>query len=151
MKDINSLPEEKIAECREIFNLFDKDKDGSITTKELGEVMKALGANPTQSELQEMLNEVDTDGSGKIEFKEFLELFSKKLKETETEDDLKEAFKMFDKDGNGKITAMELKSALETFGETITDEEAIKLINDADIDGDGSINYHEFVGIMMSK
>ena len=68
----DSLPEDKITECREVFDLFDKDKDGSITTKELGDVMRALGANPTNTELQEMIAEVDKDNSGKIEFNEFL-------------------------------------------------------------------------------
>ena len=60
----DQLPEDKVTECKEVFDLFDKDKDGSITVKELGDVMRALGANPTQTELQEMINEVDSNGSG---------------------------------------------------------------------------------------
>ena len=88
------LQEEKVTECKEVFDLFDKDKDGAITTKELGDVMRALGANPTQAELQEMINEVDQDGSGKIEFKEFLELFARKMKDPDTEEDLIEADKI---------------------------------------------------------
>ena len=50
------------AEFKEAFALFDKDGDGSITTKELGTVMRSLGQNPTESELQDMINEVDADG-----------------------------------------------------------------------------------------
>ena len=49
-------------EFREAFSLFDKDGDGTITTKELGTVMRSLGQNPTEEELQEMINEVDVDG-----------------------------------------------------------------------------------------
>ena len=138
----DQLQEEKVTECKEVFDLFDKDKDGSITTKELGDVMRALGANPTQAELQEMINEVDQDGSGKIEFKEFLDLFAKKMKDPD---------KIFDKDGNGVISANELRHVMTTLGERLTEEEADEMIREADIDGDGFINYHEFVKIMMSK
>ena len=51
-----------IAEFKEAFQLFDKDGDGTITTKELGTVMRSLGQNPTEAELQDMINEVDADG-----------------------------------------------------------------------------------------
>lgn len=51
-----------ITEFKEAFSLFDKDGDGTITTKELGTVMRSLGQNPTEAELQDMINEVDADG-----------------------------------------------------------------------------------------
>lgn len=58
----DQLTEEQIAEFKEAFSLFDKDGDGTITTKELGTVMRSLGQNPTEAELQDMINEVDADG-----------------------------------------------------------------------------------------
>jgi len=60
----DQLTHEQIAEFKEAFSLFDKDGDGTITTKELGTVMRSLGQNPTEAELQDMINEVDQDGSG---------------------------------------------------------------------------------------
>ena len=51
-----------LLEFKEAFSLFDKDGDGTITTKELGTVMRSLGQNPTEAELQDMINEVDADG-----------------------------------------------------------------------------------------
>ena len=64
---INSSPTEVkcgfyLTEFKEAFSLFDKDGDGTITTKELGTVMRSLGQNPTEAELQDMINEVDADG-----------------------------------------------------------------------------------------
>ena len=74
-----NLTEDQIAECREAFSFFDKDGDGSITCEELRTVMTSLGKNPTTSELQEMIQEVDLDGNGTIEFSEFLIMMSRKL------------------------------------------------------------------------
>lgn len=53
-------------EFKEAFSLFDKDGDGTITSKELGTVMRSLGQNPTEGELQDMVNEVDADGNNNI-------------------------------------------------------------------------------------
>lgn len=74
------LPVEQIAEFKEAFALFDKDSDGSITTSELGTVMRSLGQNPTEAELEDMINEVDVDGNGTIDFPEFLTLMARKMK-----------------------------------------------------------------------
>ncbi len=145
------LQEEKISECREVFDLFDKDKDGAITVKELGDVMRALGANPTQAELDEMISEVVCEPSQRIEFKEFLDLFAKKMKDPDTEEDLIEAFKVFDHDNDGVISNEELKHVMVTLGEFMSEEEADEMIREADIDGDGLINYFRFVKIMMSR
>lgn len=63
---MEDLSQEQIAEFKEAFALFDKDGDGTITMIELGIVMKSLGQNPTDAELQDMINEVDSDGNGEI-------------------------------------------------------------------------------------
>ena len=84
----DQLTEEQIAEFKEAFSLFDKDGDGTITTKELGTVMRSLGQNPTEAELQDMINEVDADGNGTIDFPEFLTLMARKMKDTDMEEEL---------------------------------------------------------------
>ncbi|CAN7053368.1 unnamed protein product [Brassica rapa subsp. trilocularis] len=124
---------------------------GCITTKELGTVMRSLGQNPTEAELQDMINEVDADGNGTIDFPEFLNLMAKKMKDTDSEEELKEAFRVFDKDQNGFISAAELRHVMTNLGEKLTDEEVEEMVREADVDGDGQINYEEFVKIMMAK
>jgi len=145
------LTEDKIAEFKEAFEIFDKDKDGFITIKELGEIMKNLGQSPTDAELQDMINEVDIDGNGNIDFKEFLGLMARKMRDTDTEEELIEAFKVFDRDSNGLISAQELKHVMTSLGEKVSDEEVEEMIREADIDGDGYINYEEFVRMIINK
>ncbi|KAH7522506.1 hypothetical protein FEM48_Zijuj07G0145800 [Ziziphus jujuba var. spinosa] len=171
----DQLTDDQISEFKEAFSLFDKDGDGPpevrnetrsvlfienvkigkeisgcITTKELGTVMRSLGQNPTEAELQDMINEVDADGNGTIDFPEFLNLMARKMKDTDSEEELKEAFRVFDKDQNGFISAAELRHVMTNLGEKLTDEEVDEMIREADVDGDGQINYEEFVkGLLL--
>ncbi|XP_077864777.1 calmodulin-like isoform X1 [Saccoglossus kowalevskii] len=145
------VSEEQLKEFREAFALFDKDGDGTITTKELGTVMRSLGQNPTEAELQDMINEVDADGNGTIDFQEFNVMMAKKMKETDQEEELREAFRVFDKNGDGFISAEELRHVMKNLGEKLTDDEIEEMIREADVDGDGQVNYEEFVTMMSSK
>ena len=124
--------------------MFDKDGGGTITTKELGTVMRSLGQNPTEAELQDMINEVDADGNGTIDFPEFLTMMARKMKDTDSEEEIREAFRVFDKDGNGFISAAELRHVMTNLGEKLTDEEVDEMIREADIDGDGQVNYEGY-------
>ena len=144
---------EKEKEWKEVFDLFDFKKKGSLSTEDICIVMRKLGANPSEKDLQEIFNEVDKDRSGKIDFNEFLDLFIKKIKDSDMEDDLIEAFKIFDKDENGIINAKELKDVMDMLGGGVelSEKEANEFINEADTDGDGYINYYEFLNIMMNK
>ena len=148
---VENLSEEKITEFKAAFELFDKDRDGTITTKELGILMRNLGQNPSEEELKQMIREVDLDGNGTIDFKEFLCLMVKKMKGTDTEEELLEAFKVFDRDGNGYITSHELRYIMTNLGEGLTPEEVEEMVKDADLDTDGQIDYDEFVKMMLSK
>ncbi|KAK8684716.1 hypothetical protein V6N13_040732 [Hibiscus sabdariffa] len=148
MTDI--LTEEQVSEFKEAFNFFDKDGDGCITVEELATVIRSLDQNPSEEELQDMIREVDADGNGSIEFSEFLSLMAKKMQETDAEEELKEAFKVFDKDLNGYISASELRNVMMKLGEKLSDEEVEQMIKEADLDGDGQVNFDEFVKMMTT-
>ena len=126
---------DSVAEIKEAFRLFDQDGDGYISLAELGRVMRSLGAlllihlrplvsvsrspllgqNPTEAELQDMIDEVDADGNGMVDFPEFLTMMARKTRYSES-DEIKEAFKVFDKDGNGYISPAELRHVMTSLG-----------------------------------
>jgi len=146
---IEGISEEEMLEFKEAFRLFDKDGNGSISSKELGVAMRSLGQNPTEGELLDMVNEVDIDGSGTIDFAEFCQMMKRMNKENDSEM-IREAFRVFDRDGNGFITADEFRYFMTHMGEQFSDEEVDEIINEVDIDGDGQIDYEEFVKMMAS-
>ena len=90
------LTEEEISEFREIFNLVDKDGGGSITGEELGELMDTLGIEASPEEVDAMIREIDADGSGEIDFEEFVTVMSRKVNATYTADQVKSAFRVFE-------------------------------------------------------
>ena len=84
-----------------------------------------------------MIDEIDPDGNGTIDFPEFLSLMARNIYNTDTEEELIEAFKVFDKDNNGLISTAELRHVIRNLREKLTDEEVDEIIREADIDGDG--------------
>ena len=140
----NLLTKEQITLFKRVFGLFDKSSNGIITSNELGCVLRLLGQEPTASELQEMLHVVDADEDGTIDFAEFLTMMASKMKETDAEEKIREVFNVFDKDRNGYISAAELRHVMVSLGEKLADQEVDEMIKEADIDGEGQINYKEF-------
>ena len=148
---VENLTEETINQFRFFFNLFDKDSSGTITTKELGTVMRNLGQNPSEEELKQLIREVDLNGDGTIDFKEFLCLMIKKMDDTDIDKELHEAFGHFDMDRDGYITSHELRTGMMNIGEEYTPEEAEEMIKEGDLNNDGKIDYDEFTKIVLSK
>ena len=143
------LSKEQIADFREAFSLFDFDENGSISAKELGEVLKALGQNPSMNELSDMINEVDQDGNGTVEFAEFVILMTNKVKEMTKEDEIYEAFMVLDKEKDDFISEKELKYFMRKVAHIkLSSEEAKAMIEFADSDGDGLINYDDFRNVI---
>ncbi|XP_059140606.1 neo-calmodulin-like isoform X1 [Physella acuta] len=144
-----------IRELRQAFQLFDKDGDGSISTEELGTVMRNLGQFPSMDELNQMLREIDIDGDGTFSFEEFVQVMANvggisENSEEDEEEELRQAFRVFDKSGCGYITPSDLRAVLQCMGEDLTEEEIDEMIAEVDIDGDGRIDFEEFITCMRS-
>ena len=142
---------DKNFEFKEAFNFFDKDCDGFITTKELEIVMRSLGHNPTQEEIDELIKLYDKDESGTIDLDEFIDLMNNKLKEQQEEQVLLESFQLFDRDGDGLISVEDLKYVFKAIGEKLEEELINQLKQQGCVDQDGNITYQEFVRIMTDK
>nr|XP_032646915.1 troponin C, skeletal muscle isoform X1 [Chelonoidis abingdonii] len=145
------LSEEMIAEFKAAFDMFDADGGGDISTKELGTVMRMLGQTPTKEELDAIIEEVDEDGSGTIDFEEFLVMMVRQMKEDakgKSEEELAECFRIFDKNADGYIDAEELTEIFRASGESVTEEEIEELMKDGDKNNDGRIDFDEFLKMM---
>ncbi|GIL42840.1 hypothetical protein Vafri_696 [Volvox africanus] len=150
-KEFSQIPEIILREYWEAFKLFDKDGNYLIIKEELATVMRGLGQTPTEEEICLMMTEVDKDGSGYVDFGEFVGLMTRQPSPVDPEEDLRKAFRMFDRDGNGQINAAELKHIMTNIGETLTEEQVDDMIQEADIDQDGMINYEEFIRVVATK
>uniref|UniRef100_A0AAY4DDR6 Troponin C, skeletal muscle n=1 Tax=Denticeps clupeoides TaxID=299321 RepID=A0AAY4DDR6_9TELE len=145
------LSEEMIAEFKAAFDMFDTDGGGDISTKELGTVMRMLGQNPTREELDAIIEEVDEDGSGTIDFEEFLVMMVQQLKEDQagkTEEELSECFRVFDKNADGYIDREEFAEIIRSTGESVTEDEIDELLKDGDKNSDGMLDFDEFLKMM---
>merc|ERR1711937_572738 len=136
------------------FDLFDTRKQDYLSADELGEIMRAMGFRPTEEELVDLVNEIDEDGSGQIEFPEFCQLCATFLVEDpdiETmKKELKDAFRIYDKNGEGFITMDTLRGLISELLSPLTPEELDGIIAELDEDGSGTMDFDEFCEMMMS-
>ena len=101
------------------------------------------------NELSDMINEVDQDGNGTIEFAEFVILMTNKVKEMTKEDEIYEAFMVLDKEKDDYISEKELKYFMRKVAHIkLSTEEARAMIEFADSDGDGLISFEDFKNVI---
>ncbi|XP_034050184.1 calcium-binding protein 5a [Thalassophryne amazonica] len=150
------LAEDEIDELRDAFNEFDKDKDGLISCKDLGNLMRTMGYMPTEMELIELSQNINMNLGGRVDFENFVNLMSPKLL-AETAGmigmkELKNAFKEFDVDGDGEITTEELRLAMsKLMGEHMSRREIDDIVKEVDCNGDGTVDFEEFVRMMSRQ
>jgi len=123
------------------FKNYDKEGKGEIPSSLLGTVMKNLGHNLKPDQLQEAIEAVDSDGSGWIDFDEFLDLMAKKTKEAQDEQELREAFRVFDSKNKGQIDTTDLKVIFKALDPNMSDDEIDAIITEVDEDGSGTLDF----------
>lgn len=134
-------------ELQEAF-IMNCSPDNTIAVNKLGVVIRSIGRAPTESQLKTLITEFENRGKRTLTLEEVRAILNKYEFAPETSDNLREAFRIFDKDGNGMINAAELRHVLTNLGEKLTDEEVDEMIREADMTGDGQVNYDEFVKVM---
>lgn len=162
---------EQLREFREIFELFDEDKDGFLNMSEFKALLLALGQTPNDRELmrlicfsenvatrirdlkdmrESMQGVVSADEMAGIslDFSDFLCVMSRRVRDSDLDEEMIQAFKVFDVNGDGLISHIELLAKMRSHGEELTAEEAAEMVREADLDGDGMINFDEFVKMM---
>ncbi|XP_014828563.1 PREDICTED: calcium-binding protein 1 isoform X2 [Poecilia mexicana] len=147
------LRPEEMDELRDAFKEFDKDKDGFISCKDLGNCMRTMGYMPTEMELIELSQQINMNLGGHVDFDDFVELMGPKLL-AETADmigikELKDAFREFDTNGDGAISTTELRDAMrKLLGQQVGLKEVEDILRDVDLNGDGLVDFEEFVRMM---
>ena len=147
-----SLSSDELIELKKSFIKMDLNKDGVISIDELKESLNTGIANQDEIDnIKHIMNNFDVDGDGVLSYEELV-LASVNQRLREKEDRLYNTFCQLDIDNDGTVTADEIKTVL---GDNLEGDETMQQIQDmiaeVDQDGDGSINYEEFVSVFLKK
>ncbi|XP_074126142.1 myosin light chain 6B [Sminthopsis crassicaudata] len=153
-KVVIEFNKDQLEDFKEAFQLFDRIGDGKILYNQCGDVMRALGQNPTNAEVLKVLGHPKNDelNSKRVDFETFLPMLQAvaKSRDQGTYEDYLEGLRVFDKEGNGTVMGAELRHVLTTLGEKMTEEEVETLLAGHE-DNNGSINYEAFLKHIMSS
>jgi calcium-dependent protein kinase len=137
------VTKEETKDLERMFKQLDKDGDGNLSKQEILEgYEEVFGVPISEEDVDAMFNQIDVDGSGTIDYTEFV-MATMKQEEMLSNTRLEQAFKMFDVDGSGSISVDEIKDKL-----GIEEKMVEKMVKEIDENGDGEIQFDEFVHMM---
>jgi len=150
----DDLDKEQLAMLRKVFDSFDHNKKGSIPSSMVRTIFTVMGHRVDDVLLKAIIQEVDADGSGELEFSEFVTLAAQFLIEEDAEEmqnELKEAFRLYDKEGNGYITTATLREILHELDDKLSPDDLDGIVAEIDEDGSGTIDFDEFMEMMTGE
>ena len=143
-----SIQAERKQLISDIFDMFDKNENGTIQASELHSVLESLGRSSTDDDVNQFLMKLDVNANGVISKEEFIsavdEIYSFPQS---TVDEVVQAFQIFDINGSGKITVDEMKTILLKFTNEFNEDDVNAIFELIDVDQDGKVSYAEFAEI----
>lgn len=148
---VSNLTEKEIAKIKRQFLTLDEDGSGEISTYELTNILKDPKLKMSENDIAELMKGFDIDGSGTIDIREFMIFMSNKKnrdlihRAIVLRTQIRKVFNQLDSDGNGYITKKEFKSMMRKQRCKFTETQIEAMLKEADKNGDGKIDYDEFV------
>ncbi|CAG7676560.1 unnamed protein product, partial [Allacma fusca] len=138
-------------EFMETYQLFDTKGDGKVQVNQVGDLLRALGQNPTEGDIQKLTQQHKPED--RITLETFIPIYyaisNNKTRSHTTADDFIEGLRQFDVEGNGYFSSVELRHLLTSLGEKMTDEEVEQLLVGQE-DAQGNIHYEELVRVVLN-
>jgi len=144
------LDHEQVLVLKRCFDGF-TEGGSAIPVDNVGSILTMMGMKIRPAALNEIVEEIDEDGSGLLEFGEFCQLAAKFLVEEDEEalrKELKEAFRIYDKERNGYISIETLKEILRELDSKLSEDELDGIVEEVDVDGSGTLDFDEFMKMM---
>ena len=138
-------------EAKDLFDFYDKNRDGVLSQSEIASVIRALGANPSEAEIRELVRKYDSSGRDSLGFADFMQIYREAMATPISKRELMTYFKFFDKDGSGRIDRDEFKNTMTTLGERMTEDEVNMILEDADMNGNGDLDLEAFTSMLLTK
>ncbi|ORZ16602.1 hypothetical protein BCR42DRAFT_415423 [Absidia repens] len=141
----STMTDAEVAQLRECYDSYTHGHGMNAST--LAEIYRKAKVQVTQEELNRQIAAASSKGNGKLDFDDFLTIMTRQ-REANPEEGASKVFALLDTDNDGLITSQDLERAIVEFGETVTPDELKEMVLSADVDGDGMINYEEFLKVM---
>ena len=148
---MSQLDDDKIKECKLIFDMFDEDKDEQITINLLGDCLRICGAAPSQQEIKMIIKNLEDNKREFINFETFLKLLEKLLLKQDSEEDLINEFMKIDKVGDGTILESDLRKLMSNYDNPLNSQEIEDIIEEANVDENGYINIQRFAKVLLGN